>query len=214
MLVKNRMTANPYTVTPDTSLSDARDLIKKERVDIVPVVDKKGRLKGVITEKDVLYASPSKATTLDVFEIHSLFANMKVSDVMDAHPVTIPSSLHVEDAARLLKERDLTGVCVVDGEILTGIITESDLLSVFLEIFSAHQKGVRATAVCPQEKGELAKLSSALYDRGADILAFCSTRGDDMTKELVVIKATGLSIGEMEETIRPYVLEIKEVVEL
>ncbi len=120
----------------------------------------------------------------------------------------------MEDAARLLKENDVIGVCVVDGGVLTGIITESDLLSVFLEIFSAHQKGIRATAVCPQEKGELAKLSSALYEKGADILAFCSTRGDDMTKELVVIKATGLSLEEMENTIKPFVLEIKEVVEL
>ncbi|MBN2627860.1 MAG: CBS domain-containing protein [Spirochaetales bacterium] len=214
MLVKNRMTRNPYSVTPDTALSEARDLIKKEKVDIVPVVDKKGHLKGVITEKDVLYASPSNCTTLDVFEIHTLFAGMKVSDVMEKNPLTISPDLHVEDAARLLKENDVIGVCVVDGGVLTGIITESDLLSVFLEIFSAHQKGIRATAVCPQEKGELAKLSSALYEKGADILAFCSTRGDDMTKELVVIKATGLSLEEMENTIKPFVLEIKEVVEL
>ena len=214
MLVKNRMTKNPYTVTPDTPLSDARDLIKKEKVDIVPVVDKKGHLEGVVTQKDVLYASPSNCTTLDVFEIHSLFAKMKVGDVMETKPLTISSEMHVEDAARLIQEQDVTGVCVVDGDLLVGIITESDLLSVFLEIFSAHQKGVRATAVCPQEKGELAKLSSALYEKGADILAFCSTRGDDMTKELVVIKATGLSIKEMTKTIKPYVLEIKEVVEL
>ena len=214
MLVRNRMTKNPFSVTADTSLADARDLIKREKVDIVPVVDGKGRLTGVITEKDVLYASPSNCTTLDVFEIHTLFAQMKVTDVMEKNPLTISSDTHVEDAARLIKENDLIGVCVVDKGLLVGIITESDLLSVFLEIFSAHQKGVRATAVCPQERGELAKLSSALYDRGADILAFCSTRGDDMTKELVVIKARGLSIEEMEETIKPFVLEINEVVEL
>ena len=214
MLVRNRMTRNPFTVTADTPLADARDLIKREKVDIVPVVDGKGRLTGVITEKDVLYASPSNCTTLDVFEIHTLFGKMKVADVMEKDPLTVSSDMHVEDVARMIKDKDVIGVCVVDGGILVGIITESDLLSVFLEIFSAHQKGVRATAVCPQERGELAKLSSALYEKGADILAFCSTRGDDMTKELVVIKARGLSIEEMEETIKPFVLEVNEVVEL
>ncbi len=214
MLVKNRMTKNPYTVTPDTPLADARDLIKREKVDIVPVVDGKGRLAGVITEKDVLYASPSNCTTLDVFEIHTLFAKMKVADVMEKDPLTVTADMHVEDAARIIQEKDVSGVCVLEGNLLVGIITESDLLSVFLEIFSAHQKGIRATAVCPQEKGELANLSRALYEKGADILAFCSTRGDDMTKELIVIKARDITVEEMEETIKPYVLEINEVVEL
>jgi acetoin utilization protein AcuB len=214
MLVKDRMTKNPYTVFPDTPLSDARDLIKKEKVDILPVVNKKGHLIGVVTEKDVLYASPSNCTTLDVFEIHSLFSQMKVSDVMEKDPFVLCPLMHVEDAARLIKERDVAGLCVVDEELLVGIITESDLLSVFLELFSAHRKGVRVTAVCPQERGELAKLSNALYGRGADILAFCNTRGVDMTKELVVIKALGLSIEEMKETIEPYVLEINEIVEI
>ncbi|MDC7224616.1 MAG: CBS domain-containing protein [Spirochaetales bacterium] len=214
MLVRNRMTKNPYTVGPDASLSEARDLIKQEKIDILPVVDKKGHLKGVLTEKDVLYASPSNCTTLDVFEIHTLFAKMQVREVMEPEPLVISPDMHVEDAARLIQAKDVTGVCVVEGDILTGIITESDLLSVFMELFSAHRKGVRATAVCPQERGELAKLSGALYASGADILAFCSTRGDDLTKELVVIKARGLSIEEMTRTIEPYVLEINEVVEL
>lgn len=198
----------------DTSLSEARDLIKKERVDIVPVVNKKGHLMGVITEKDVLYASPSNCTTLDVFEIHTLFADMKVKDVMQKSPLTIPPDMHVEDAASLLQENNVAGVCVVKDTILVGIITESDLLRVFMQIFSTRRKGIRATAVCPQEKGELAKLSSALYAQGADILSFCSIRGDDMTKELIVIKAQGLSLEKMKETISPFVLEIQEIVEV
>ncbi|MDC7220923.1 MAG: CBS domain-containing protein [Spirochaetales bacterium] len=214
MIVKDRMTKNPYTVNSDASLADARDLIKREKVDSLPVVDKKGHLVGLVTEKDVLYASPSNCTTLDVFEIHTLFAQMTVADVMNTEPLTLSPDTHVEDAARLIQENNVDGVCVTDGELLVGIITESDLLSVFMELFSAHRKGVRATALCPQERGELAKLSNALYDGGADILAFCNTRGDDMTKEMVVIKATGLSIKEMKKIIKPYVLDIIEVVEL
>lgn len=214
MIVRTQMTKNPITVSPETSLADARDLIKREKLDIIPVVDKTGHLLGVVSEKDVLYASPSHCTTLDVFEIHSLFAKMKVKDVMDKSPLTIGPNLHVEDTARLIQEEDVPGVCVVEKDVLIGIITESDLLRVFMEIFSALKKGVRATAVCPQERGELAKLSSALYAKGADILAFASARGDDMTKELVVIKADGISVDEMRETISPYVLEIQEIMEV
>jgi acetoin utilization protein AcuB len=214
MLVRNQMTKNPITVNPETSLASARDLIKKEKLDIIPVVNKKGHLLGVITEQDVLYASPSKATTLDVFEIHTLFAKMKVEDIMEGSPLFVSPDMHVEDAAMLIQENDVSGVCVVEKDILVGIITESDLLRVFMEIFSTRRSGIRATAVCPQERGELAKLSSALYAKGADILAFASTRGDDMTKELVVIKADGIGITDMEETIAPFVLEIKEIVEV
>lgn len=214
MLVRNQMTKNPITVHIDTSLADARDIIKREKVDILPVVDKSGHLKGVVTEKDVLYASPSNCTTLDVFEIHSLFANMKVGDVMESDPLTVAPTIHVEDAARMIQENDVAGVCVVENDIIIGIITESDLLRVFMEIFASRDRGIRATAVCPQERGELAKLSSALYAKGADILAFASAKGDDMTKAVVVIKADGIGITDMEETIKPFVHEIQEIVEV
>ena len=86
MLVKDRMTPNPKTITPDTSLPDAFRIIREKKVRHLPVVDKGGKLVGVVAQTDLLHASPSSATTLSVFEVNYLLANLHVQEVMRAHP--------------------------------------------------------------------------------------------------------------------------------
>jgi acetoin utilization protein AcuB len=78
MLVKDRMTLDPVTVTPDTSFPDAFQIIRERRIRHLPVVDEKGKLIGVVTRTDLLHASPSAATTLSIFEINFLLANLHV----------------------------------------------------------------------------------------------------------------------------------------
>ncbi|RKX73905.1 MAG: hypothetical protein DRZ90_07280 [Spirochaetes bacterium] len=214
MNVSDRMTKNPFTVVKSDSVTDARIIMKRENIHRLPVIDKKGNLIGIITEKDILYASPSPATTLDVWEMSTLLANLEVGAVMTPNAVSCTSDTPVEEAARLLSDNDIGGIPVVDDNILTGIITESDIFEIFIELFASREKGLRLTALLPNIAGELANLAGAIKDAGGDILAFGSVRGENPTNKLGIIKVAGLKRENLLEAVNPYVQEIRDLREL
>lgn len=211
MNVGDRMTRNPYCVKKSDSVSDAREMMKKENVHRLPVINDKGGLVGIITEKDILYASPSPASTLDVWEMTSLLSQLKVADVMTADPISCPSDTPVEEAARVLSDNDIGGLPVVDNGVLAGIITESDLFEIFIELFAIREKGLRLTFLAPDVPGELATVSGAIRDAGGGILALGAVRGDNPTNRLIVAKVTGLTDDALRKAVEPHVQEIKEI---
>ncbi len=214
MNVSDRMTKNPYTVTKSDSVTDARIIMKRENIHRLPVIDKKGNLIGIITEKDILYASPSPATTLDVWEMSSLLANLEVGAVMTSNALSCPSDTPIEEAARLLSDNNIGGIPVVDDNILTGIITESDIFEIFIELFASREKGLRLTALLPNIAGELANLAGAIKDAGGNILAFGSARGENPTNKMGIIKVAGLKRENLLKAVKPFVQEIKDLREL
>ena len=214
MNVSDRMTKNPFTVKKSGSVTDAREIMKKEKVHRLPVINDKGGLIGIITEKDILYASPSPASTLDVWEMSSLLAKLEVGAVMTSDAVSCTSDTPVEEAARLLSDNDIGGLPVVDGGILTGIITESDIFEIFIELFASREKGLRLTALLPNIPGELANLAGAIKDAGGDILAFGSVRGENPTNKLGIIKVAGLERDALLKVVDPFVQEIRDLREL
>ncbi|MDF1569522.1 MAG: CBS domain-containing protein [Spirochaetaceae bacterium] len=214
MNVRDRMTRNPFTVKKTQSVTDARELMKKEKIHRLPVIEDNGQLIGIITEKDILYASPSPASTLDVWEMTSLLANLKVEKVMTSKPVSCPSDTPVEEAARIMSDKDIGGLPVVEGDILVGIITESDLFEIFIELFASREKGVRLTALLPNVKGELANFAGAIRDAGGDIHSFGTVRGDKPTNKLGIVKVSGLSKSALSAAVKPFVQEIKELRDL
>lgn len=211
MNVGDRMTVNPYCVKKTQSVSDAREMMKKEKVHRLPVINEKGGLIGIITEKDILYASPSPASTLDVWEMTSLLSQLKVTDVMTADPITCTPDTPVEEAARLLSDNDIGGLPVVDNGVLSGIITESDLFEIFIELFAIREKGLRLTFLAPDVPGELATVSGAIRDAGGGILALGAVRGENPTNRLVVAKVSGISEEALRKAVEPHVQEIREI---
>lgn len=214
MIVKNFMTKNPVVVRKDVSLADARELMKKEKIHRLPVVDKHGHLVGIVTEKDILYATPSSMTTLDVYEIHSLFANLTIEDAMTTDVISIPSGTHLEDAARIMSDNNIGGLTVVDKGIVCGIITESDIFKVFMEMFGVREKGLRVTLLVPEVKGELANLASSVSNIGGDIISFVNVPGEDVTNSLAVMKVHGVDKKALEEAVAPLAIEIREIEEV
>jgi len=214
MNVKDRMTKNPFTVKTTSSVSDARDIMKNEKVHRLPVVDDKGRLAGIVTEKDILNASPSPASTLDVWEISSLLTKLVVKDVMTKSVVTCPPDTPVEEAARLLSDHDIGGLPVVEGDVVVGIITESDLFEIFIELFAIRDKGLRMTALLPDVSGELANFAGAIRDAGGDILAFGTVRGDNPTNKLAVVKVANIKRRALMKAVEPFVQEVRDLREL
>lgn len=211
MYVKDRMTKNPFSVRIATSISDARELMKQKKIHRLPVVDSKGGLLGIITEKDILCASPSPASTLDMWEISSLLAKLKTGDVMTQKPISCSPYTPIEEAAKILADNDVGGLPVTENGKLTGIITESDLFKVFIELFSIREHGLRVTALVPDKPGELAELAGAIRDAGGNFLSLGVTCGNSSITKLVIAKVTGVTEEVLKETITPFVEEIEDI---
>ena len=127
-LVKDWMTANVITVTPDTTLPDAHQLMKQHNIRRLPVLDDKGRLVGVITRGDVRGAEQSEATTLSIWEVNYLLAKLTVGKIMTSDPLIVSPEATIEEAAKIMLDNKVSGLPVVDETSKeVGIITESDI---------------------------------------------------------------------------------------
>lgn len=214
MNVKDRMTKNPFTVKKNESVSDARQIMKREKIHRLPVIDSQGHMLGIITEKDILHASPSPASSLDVWEMTSLLANLNVADVMTENLITCQPDTPIEEAARLLSDNDIGGLPVIEDSLLTGIITESDIFEIFLELFSIRTKGLRMTFLAPDVPGELANLAAAISKAGGDIQALGFVRGENATNRWGIAKIVGIKESKLKSAVKPYVQEIREIREI
>lgn len=214
MLVRERMTRNPITIRRDTSVTAALRLMRERRVRRLPVVDRRDRLVGIVSEKDLLNASPSPATSLSIWEIHDLLARLKVEAVMTRDVVTVSEEAPVEDAARIMIDRKIGGLPVMQGEALVGIITETDLFRAFLELLGGRRSGVRVTAHTSGAKGTVSRISSAVFNAGGDIvgLGFVEVTGrpSEPTWEMT-LKAQDVSAESLVRALEPVVREILDV---
>lgn len=170
MLVQEIMTKNVLTTTAGTSVTDALSLMREKNVRRLPVLDKSGKLVGIVSDKDLLYASPSPATSLSVFEINGLLSKIFVSHVMSAKVLTIAEDLPVEDAARIMADKKIGGLPVMKGGKLIGIVTETDLFRALLQLFGGRRSGVRVTIRTPGTKGTFAKVTGIVSAAGGDIV--------------------------------------------
>jgi len=188
MLVGERMTKRPVTVTEDTPVSRALELMKREKVRRFPVVDKHGKLAGIVLEKDLIYAAPSPATTLSIFEIHTLLAKIKVSDVMTREVITVTEDTPVEEAAR--------------------IITETDIFKVFLEMLGGRDDGVRLSVQVPHKKGVLAEIAGEIAAQGGNIVALGTVHGDDPAHYRLTFKVQDVSTDQLVAVMEKLNLEV------
>lgn len=214
MLVRERMTRNPYTISADTPVEEALKRMRENHVRRFPVLDKNGKLVGIVSEKDLLYASPSPATSLSIYEMHYLMSKLTVSEVMTKDIVTVTEDTPVEDAARIMTDHKIGGLPVVRDGQLVGIITETDLFKLFLELLGAREKGVRLTMLVPEKKGELAKLTTQVAQEGGNIVALGTFLGEDPTNRLVALKVTDVSRDKLVNALKPYVVEMIDAREI
>lgn len=211
MLVFERMTHNPITVGPDTPVADALQLIREKNVRRLPVLDKKNKLIGMVTEKDLLYASPSPVTSLSVHEITYLLSKLTVDEVMTRKPITVTEDTPIEDAAKLMVDERVGALPVMRGQQLVGIVTETDLFKTFIELFSARESGIRLTLLVPEVKGELHTLTHAISEMGGNILSLGTFQGEDPTNRLLTIKVTGVEQEALIEQMQAAGAEVIDV---
>lgn len=211
MNVGQRMTRNPVTVSPDISVPEAQAIMRREKIRRLPVVDKQGKLVGIVTSLDLIHASPSPATSLDMYELHYLLSKLKVEAVMTKNVITVMEDLPIEEAARTMADNNISGLPVMRNDILVGIITESDLFKLFIELFGARHKGVRLTVLLPERKGELADLAGAIAKIGGNIISLATFEGEDPTNSFCTIKVESVDKTNLINAVTPLVERIVDV---
>jgi acetoin utilization protein AcuB len=213
MLVQQKMTRNLVTTTSDVSVTDALELMHEKKVSRLPVLDQHGNLVGIVSEGDLLYASPSPATTLNVWEIHSLLAKLKVDKVMTRPVITVTEDTPIEEAARIMVEKKIGGLPVMNEKTVVGIITVADIFKVFFALFGGLRPGVRVSASISGSKGTFSRISEAISKAGGNIVGLGFDEVSSFPKEdwEMTMKVQDLSQDKVVEVLKPVVLKILDV---
>jgi len=211
MLVKNRMSHPIITVEPDMPIMEALNLMRTQNIRRTPVVDANGKLVGIVSDKDLLNAGPSQATSLSVWEINYLVGKITVKKVMSKTVLTVSEDTPIEEAARIMVDNKVGGLPVMKGNAIVGVITESDLFKVLLELMGAREDGLRVTALIPEKLGELDQLTHAIAEAGGSFISFGQFNGDEDDNRIVTFKVSGLDKEAVKTAVSPVVDNIVDI---
>ena len=167
---------NPVTIGPEESFFEARKLIQDKGIRHLPVVDKKNKLVGIVTDRDIRQAGPSDATSLTVNEINYLLAKLKVSSFMTPKEklITISPDTLVEEAVELMHDKKIGCLPVVEDGKLYGIFTETDALALLVDLFGIKQKGTRLTIALEDKPGELCDIFEVFKKHDVNVISITS----------------------------------------
>jgi acetoin utilization protein AcuB len=210
MFVGERMSHPVISVTPDVPVHDVLAMFKKEHIRRAPVM-KDGKLAGIVSERDLLNASPSPVTSLSVWEMNYLISKVTVKQVMIKKVKTIDIDTPIEEAARLMADSKFGGMPVVRSGQVVGMITETDLFKAFLELMGARAKGIRVTAEIEDTPGTLAKITKAIADAGGDFISFGQFVGNAPSTKVLTFKVQGLKKSVVEQTITKLVKKFWDI---
>ncbi|MGM0652276.1 MAG: CBS and ACT domain-containing protein [Bacillota bacterium] len=178
MYVRDYMSTDPVIIGPNDAVGDALELLKDHSIRRLPVVSK-GKLIGLVTNTDLMKASPSPVTSLSIHEINYLYPKIKIKDIMTSDVITIGPDEAIEEAAVLMREKKLGTLVVVDRNNLVGIITESDLFKAFIDVFNFDRPGIKVVVSFEDKIGELGKLTSLISSMDILIISLIITYSKD-----------------------------------
>jgi acetoin utilization protein AcuB len=190
---------------------DASQVMQAGKVRALPVLDDKGRLVGVVSQEDVRRVSPSPATSLSVYELNYLLEKMKVEEVMTRNVITVTEDVALEEAGRIMLDNKISGLPVMRDGTLVGVITESHLFNVLIELFGARRPGVRLTLSVPEIPGSLAKITGAISALGGIIVAFGEIDQPEAGRLVATMKVQNVDREDLVKAVQPFVLEIEDV---
>ncbi len=211
MLVGERMSKPVITIQPETTMPEALNLMHKEHIRRLPVVNQRGELVGIVTEADLLKASPSEATSLSIYEVTYLLNKLTIDRIMTKKVITVREDTPLEEAARIMADNKFSGLPVMRGKALVGMITETSLFRIFLELLGARRSGIRVTVSVPDKPGELAGLAKAIQDAGGNIIALGTFMGESPAEGLVTFKVDGVKMEPLKKAILPVVNKIIDI---
>ncbi|MBN2060528.1 MAG: CBS domain-containing protein [Deltaproteobacteria bacterium] len=172
MYVGTIMKTDLVTVPQSMSLKEAKDIITEKQIAHLLVVDYKGRLRGVVSDRDLKENWASKATTLSVHELNYLLDQMTVEMIMVKTVITTTPDTTIEEAAQVMQTNRISALPVVQDEKLSGIITTRDVLGVLLQAIGINKDSTRLTVLVKDRIGVMAEISKILRDHQINIRSF------------------------------------------
>jgi acetoin utilization protein AcuB len=188
MRIRDVMTKNPITVDSESLVLDAQKMMRENNIRRLPVVDK-GNLVGIVTQHDLLQASPSPATSLSIHELNYLLAKMKVKEVMKKNPFTLTPDTPFEEALRIGQDKKIGSFPVMDKGKLVGIITESDTVRFLTRALGLREEGSRVTIEGLGGKfGDLEKIIAIANQHQTIILSMISLPRPEKKDWMIVLR--------------------------
>lgn len=186
MFVAKEMTANPVTVTPDTSVAEAKDILRNNKFRRLPVVQD-GKLLGIITDRDLREVSPSPATTLSIYEANYLLSKILVRDVMKKKVLTIYADATIEEAALIMYREKIGGLVVLDvNNAVVGIITETDIFKCFVAVMGLVEGKTRITIGGANKVGVLHEITGVFQELNINISSLVVLAASAEQAELII----------------------------
>ena len=200
MYVKDHMTKNPTTVTKETPISKALDLMNQGKFHRLPVVDDNGKLIGLITEGMVSESTGKNNTSLSIYELNYLLSRTTVKDIMETNVKTVSGDVFLEEAANEMLDARISVLPVIDDDNkVVGIITEKDIFEAFIDLMGYKHQGTKFVISCEDKPGIFAKAANLFAENDANLESCAVYHNDDRGTE-VVIKATGeISVEDMQK---------------
>jgi len=178
MLVKNWMSKNVITVDINDSMEDAMKNLKEHDIRMLPVM-KKGKLVGIVTDRDLKKASASDATTLEIHELLYLLTKIKVKDIMTKDVITVPPDYTVEETAQVLEKNRISGVPVVDADgQLVGTITQTDLFRVLISLTGVGNGGIQFGILVADRPGSIKEIADVIRSFGGRMVSILTSYDD------------------------------------
>ena len=210
MFVGERMSRPVISVSPDDPINEVLAMFRNEHIRRAPVM-KDGKLVGIVSERDLLNASPSSATTLSVWELNYLISKVTIKNVMTKKVITVDADTPIEEAAKIMADKKIGGLPVVSAGKVVGMITETDLFKILLELMGARQKATRVTVTVPDRPGELAKITKAIATNGGDFISFGIFSGPDTDSRVVTFKVQGIRKEKIKDVLCDVVLKFWDI---
>lgn len=201
MIIRDVMIKNPICVTESTSVTEAKQIMNSKKISKLPVLDSSKRLVGIITKNDIVKVSPSQATTLDMYEISSLLSKLTCGKFMTKKVITVQETEVVEEAARILADKNIGCLPVVKDDVVVGIITESDLFQLFVSMFGARESGVRVNFSMEDKPGQLEKVLAEFAAANGNIVSLVTRESEESGKRRVTIKVSGLELDFVKQVL-------------
>jgi acetoin utilization protein AcuB len=191
MKVKQRMTPNPITASPDTSHHHAVQMMHDNNIRRLPVVDGGGKLIGIVSESDLLSTAPSQATTLSIYEVYTLLEKLTLKQIMTTPVIAVDEECGLANAAHIMHQNKIGCLPVVRGDELVGIITETDIFSTLVEVLGGGEPGLRVDLRVADQRGVLATVTQTIAEAGGNIVSLTTFHGEDTAHTILSIKVRG-----------------------
>ena len=186
MFVADCMTKNPVTIRPDAGMDEAEKLMDEGHFRRLPVVED-GKLVGFFTNRDLLRASPSSATTSDRHEVRTLLAKIKVADVMQKNVISVADTMTIEEAALILERKKIGGLPVLsEGGDLAGIISSTDIFRAFTVVMGLDTGKTRLTIDVADQMGVLRDISTILANLDINIDSMVTLPQPNGTYQIII----------------------------